>query len=306
LQDPEGGKGPIEYRTIERDERQIQRLGWTLNREQAAVFREWWESTLVYGGAWFAAPATWPSLDGRVVKVRRFITAPQWHALGKGIQRVTISAELRGETLLPNDEIAGVNVFEVIVRSGSLGAMTHRVQYEAEYPDLVTFGPAVTENGTQLTVTIIDEVSDNVSAPFDPDNGLSTGTARTSFIDLPASGATPSAVEFEIVSKPAGVPIALGFFTSSFGPSGDLEQWLLGYPSLASYVTSDGLFAGYGQPESDIGGFTFRAGDIIGAVIVEADVFWFKNGVLQGTQTAHGDTNNQAAFVSFLHFYGEV
>lgn len=102
LQDAEG-KGPTNYRSIELDERQVQQLAWTLTDEQAAIFRQWWEETLIFGGAWFSAPDTWPALDGRVVKVRRFTTGPQWQPLGAGLQRLTIGAELRGETLLPNE-----------------------------------------------------------------------------------------------------------------------------------------------------------------------------------------------------------
>lgn len=104
LQDDEG-KGPIEYRSIERDERQMQQLSWTLTDEQVTIFREWWETTLVFGGAWFSAPDTWPSMDGRVVKVRRFTTAPQWRAMGANIWQMSIGAELRGETLLPSEPV---------------------------------------------------------------------------------------------------------------------------------------------------------------------------------------------------------
>lgn len=103
LQTDPDEKGPVELRTIEQDERQRQSLVWTYTSEQVAVFRNWWLVTLVYGGAWFSAPESWPDMHGLIVRVRRFITAPQYVALGKDNWRVMITAECRGETLLPNE-----------------------------------------------------------------------------------------------------------------------------------------------------------------------------------------------------------
>jgi hypothetical protein len=103
LQTDASEKGPVELRTIEQDERQRQTLVWTLTEVEAAIFRLFWRVTLVYGGAWFSAPESWPDMHGLIVRVRRFISAPQWVNLGAGIWRVSITAECRGETLLPNE-----------------------------------------------------------------------------------------------------------------------------------------------------------------------------------------------------------
>ncbi len=99
----EGAYGPRGARTIELDERQFQTLTWALSAVQAAAFRDWYRVTLIYGGAWFAAPATWPTPEGLVVKVRRFIGDPQWTYRGNGHWLLSLNAEVRGETLLPNE-----------------------------------------------------------------------------------------------------------------------------------------------------------------------------------------------------------
>lgn len=98
--------GPRQARPIQLDERQFQRLSWALNAVQAALFKAWWLTELTYGGAWFSAPATWPTPEGLVVKVRRFVGAPVWSYLGNGLWRVTCDFEVRGSTLLPQAPVA--------------------------------------------------------------------------------------------------------------------------------------------------------------------------------------------------------
>lgn len=93
--------GPRRARSIELDERQFQRLSWALDASKAAIFKSWWKDELTYGGAWFSAPATWPTPEGLVVKVRRFIGDPTWSYLGNGLWRVNCDFEVRGATQLP-------------------------------------------------------------------------------------------------------------------------------------------------------------------------------------------------------------
>jgi hypothetical protein len=98
------GLGPLEFRTIELDDRQFQTLAWqTLSEEQVASFRDWFRGPLVDGAAWFAAPESWPAPEGLVVKVRRFLGSPSFQYLGVGFWRLQMTCEVRGETLLPND-----------------------------------------------------------------------------------------------------------------------------------------------------------------------------------------------------------
>jgi hypothetical protein len=104
----EGAYGPRGARTIELDERQFQTLTWALSAVQAALFRDWYRTTLTYGGAWFSAPATWPTPEGLVVKVRRFIGDPQWTYRGNGHWLLALNAEVRGETLLPSSPDIGI------------------------------------------------------------------------------------------------------------------------------------------------------------------------------------------------------
>jgi hypothetical protein len=97
----EGNHPRIQGRTIELDERKIQTLTWALNEAQSAAFRTWWRDVLVFGGAWFSAPPTWPTPEGLVVKVRRFVEAPRWTYQGVGNWLVSATCEVRGATLLP-------------------------------------------------------------------------------------------------------------------------------------------------------------------------------------------------------------
>lgn len=93
------GNGPTNYHTLELNERSVQGLVWTISDAVVAIFVEWHRDTLFYGGAWFEAPANWPTMDGLVVRKRRFIDAPRFTYLGAGMHRVEINAELRGEVV---------------------------------------------------------------------------------------------------------------------------------------------------------------------------------------------------------------
>lgn len=99
----EEGKGPIVFRTLELAERMVQGLQWTLNAAQLAEFRAWWTFTLFFGGAWFAAPESWPNMEGRIVRKRRFIDAPKFTYLGAEMTRVEVTCEIRGEVVIESE-----------------------------------------------------------------------------------------------------------------------------------------------------------------------------------------------------------
>lgn len=98
----ESDRAPRAARLLERDERQFQTLTWTLTAEQSAAFRDWWRTDLIEGGAWFEAPETWPTPEGLVVKLRRFVGAPSWGYMGVGVWQVACDCEVRGGS--PNVE----------------------------------------------------------------------------------------------------------------------------------------------------------------------------------------------------------
>lgn len=104
----EDGVGPRLARTIELDERQRQTLSWNaLTSDQTAEWKRWYRDDLFVGGAWFSAPPTWPTPEGLVVKVRRFVGAPAFSYLGNGHWRIDAVCEVRGETLLPQTPAGG-------------------------------------------------------------------------------------------------------------------------------------------------------------------------------------------------------
>jgi hypothetical protein len=92
--------GPQQARSVQRDYLGTQRLEWKLlSATEAASFDAWWKSTLTDGGAWFSS--TWPSPQGWVALIRRFIGVPQWTHLPGGFWRVNAQVQVRGQGLAP-------------------------------------------------------------------------------------------------------------------------------------------------------------------------------------------------------------
>lgn len=91
--------GLMQFAGRERDFRGQQDVTFTFSANEAAAFNAWWASTLSRGGLWFNA-TSWPlppAWSGQAV--RRFLSPPQWSALGAGYWRVSASVEVRGRSL---------------------------------------------------------------------------------------------------------------------------------------------------------------------------------------------------------------
>lgn len=98
--------GPRQFAVRQRDFLGIQRVEWLFRAAEAATFQTWWETDLLFGGAWFEA--NWPMPNGfSILTVRRFLDAPQWVAVPGGNWRVSAVTEVRGLSLLPGDAAPG-------------------------------------------------------------------------------------------------------------------------------------------------------------------------------------------------------
>jgi len=91
--------GPTQFRSAQRDFLATTSAQWLLKPAEAAAFEQWWETALLRGGRWFAAP--WPVPSGDAQPVFRFITAPQWSWRPGGWWSVTAELEVRGRSLAP-------------------------------------------------------------------------------------------------------------------------------------------------------------------------------------------------------------
>jgi len=275
------GRGPVELRAIEQDERQTQQLQFVCSPAQTQVFRQFWTETLVFGGAWFSAPASWPAIEGLgVVKVRRFTSAPQFASLGNGFTRITIDCEARGNTVLPNTptppEPPAPDI-RIRLDTRAPAGMVFGAAYLADYGSAGTFDASTVgfqEVGSQAE--LIAGTLPEFHGVYDADNGLPTASARSTTHDI---GTEYRVVEFHIDALPAGVTVAIGCYTRSLGPGGNLEDFLMQFSSISAYWMSNGRSNGYGQIEHDT--IAYAAGDVLGMVFngVDQECAIYLNGV---------------------------
>lgn len=138
----ESDRAPRAARLLENDERQFQTLTWVLTAEQSAAFRDWWRTDLIEGGAWFEAPETWPTPEGLVVKVRRFVGAPSWGYMGVGVWQVACDCEVRGGALLSAEE-AVVYFLDTFTDADETPISEHSPDIEPNSDPYVLSGDAV-------------------------------------------------------------------------------------------------------------------------------------------------------------------
>ena len=89
---------PRTARALQLDESATEQISWPpMTEGEYSAFRTWWETDLVYGGAWFAA--TWPSPRGQIQLARRFFAAPDWQFIAGpegGYWAVSATCEVSG------------------------------------------------------------------------------------------------------------------------------------------------------------------------------------------------------------------
>jgi hypothetical protein len=90
---------PFEARNGQRDRLATQQVTLPpFTAAEAATFRAWFDDTLIFGGAWFAA--TWPLPAGFMSGVRRWIGQPSWKVVN-GFWQVSGPCEVRGRGMPP-------------------------------------------------------------------------------------------------------------------------------------------------------------------------------------------------------------
>jgi hypothetical protein len=92
------GNAPLALRALQREVVSVQRLEWVFTAAQAATFNTWWQTDLVFGGAWFVAEWMHPlGLDALVE--RRFIGKLVWTHIPGGSWKVNSDCEVRENPL---------------------------------------------------------------------------------------------------------------------------------------------------------------------------------------------------------------
>jgi hypothetical protein len=94
------GPGPMQARAKSRDWLADHDLEFVYSPAEMAIFKDWWQDTLQYGGAWFAAHG-WPSADPSVGGVYQFKGGVRTAHRGEGNQRIQAVAQERGRGVDP-------------------------------------------------------------------------------------------------------------------------------------------------------------------------------------------------------------
>jgi hypothetical protein len=94
------GPGPMQARAKSRDWLADHELEFVYTPAEMAIFKDWWQDTLQYGGAWFAAH-DWPSADPSIGGVYQFKGGVRTAHRGLGNQRVQVVAQERGRGVDP-------------------------------------------------------------------------------------------------------------------------------------------------------------------------------------------------------------
>lgn len=92
---------PASVRAIQRDYAARAQASWVLTPSQYAIWLAWWQTTLLYGGAWFKA-SLWPTPSGRGV-ICRYLGSPVVAHLGQGLRSLQAELEVRGQSLDPQE-----------------------------------------------------------------------------------------------------------------------------------------------------------------------------------------------------------
>jgi hypothetical protein len=91
---------PREARNVQRDRLEYERITWPpMTIADCDTLLTWWRTTLIYGGAWFAA--TWPLPRGLVSAVRKLREQPRWQFVPGGFWRLSALCEIRGRGVEP-------------------------------------------------------------------------------------------------------------------------------------------------------------------------------------------------------------
>jgi hypothetical protein len=150
----------------QRDRLAVQRLTFIFTFAECAVFRAWWQTDLMYGGAWFSA--TWPLPQGLLAGIRKFLHTPKWEYLPLVGWQVSVECEMRGYgavlTSIPTECLTGP-------------AWTSRTASSTKRWSSVTYGSGVfVVSGTNLSTS-------RPAAMYSTDKGATWTESQTAFPD---------------------------------------------------------------------------------------------------------------------------
>lgn len=93
--------GPQQTRGVQRDYLSSETVQWdNLTSVDAKNFDDWWNLSLMTGGAWFVS--SWPSPQGFIPLVRRFKGALKWSHVPGGFWKISADVLVRGVGISPN------------------------------------------------------------------------------------------------------------------------------------------------------------------------------------------------------------
>ncbi len=142
--------GPQQARGVQRDYLAVRQVTWShLNATEAAMFDAWYRNTLSNGGAWFSA--AWPSPQGSVLLVHRFLSAPRWTYQAGGFWGVAADLQVRGRGLPPSAKYRGELLlhYDEAGRSAWRDFSIHRraLSFVEPTPSAITANPSGVFNG---------------------------------------------------------------------------------------------------------------------------------------------------------------
>lgn len=289
------GDGPRQDRAMQREWLALQELEFRFNESEAETFQAWWDADLYQGGAWFSA--VWPLPQGLVETARRFLGTPKWDLADAGIWFVRADSEVRGGGELPQTPPPPSTDALILVDPRDPASLTYGAAYLADFPTAVGFdaaNPGLTAIGSAGEIVSVGGVA---GASF-ANAAATEGAGKGNTVDV---STLTTVVEFRVVSLPSSVAkVAVGVFSPSFGPAGNLDNYLLGYQTLATYWTSDGKAYGYGGSEDTVA--AFDQGDVVGLVVdgPSAQAHYYLNGTSTGIVVPIGNVNALYHFVSVI------
>lgn len=229
--------GPQQARGIQNDYLGTQHVEWSLlDATAAAAIDDWWTNTLSFGGAWFVS--TWPSPQGWISLVRRFVGALQWTHLAGGYWRLSATCQVRGRGLAPLLPTVWSPSRSNLAQISGNGAI-------ASY--FVSFGSGAMAMGTDehstgkkyIEYQIINSVRAGTSMP-------AVGFGVYPFLYVP-SNASPTDVSFVVDSYGDYHTGAGADVTAQFNP-GDVTMFAVDLDAGFFWYGVNGLWKWSGNP----------------------------------------------------------
>lgn len=201
-----GLPGKALYSAAERDFSGTVDLEFFLSNTDAALWYDWWNTTLDQGGSWFTA--TWPQVTSSLA-VYRFVSPPAYSHVYDGAYRVTVQAACRGKSR--QVYLSGIDPYY----NGSAGT-------DPYWNNVVAY---LRGNGTNGSTTFVDSSGVRATYTNQPSSTSQISTAQSKF----GGGSVLFNVTSSIAATANNAAYAAG--------SGDftIECWVYRQASLVGY-----------------------------------------------------------------------